>query len=477
MAVSRAWADYSPTYRAKEMDILANWIEAGQSGAVVGLAGAGKSNLLGFFGYRPEVLQARLQSKPVIVIPVDLNNLPAHNLATFYRVILRSFYEVRDRFDLMLQETITTLYRDNRAERDPFLPQSALRELLMLCQAQNRRVVLVLDRFDHFCQAATPAMLNTLRGLRDSFKNTLCYIVGLRYEMAYLADQASLGELYEILDTHLCWVGAMAEADARRLIVEETDSASICPTEEEMAHLLTLTGGYPSLLKAACHWWLAISDKPTLAEEWADLLLAERSIQYRLEEIWQGLTQEEQLLLSEMQNLSRQTGDGEKMKGRRKTVAPAFDKLEPRHRHTLTRLAAKGLCRPAELGWNIVGDLLAIYTSNVSGRSRGQIWLDQQTGELYQGQTRLADLEPLERALLHFLIKQPRLRHTQTTLIEHTWSEDDIYKKGISPESLYQLVSKLRKKIEPDPTKPYYLVVWRGKPEGGYQFFPEGRPG
>jgi hypothetical protein len=35
----------------------------------------------------------------------------------------------------------------------------------------------------------------------------------------------------------------------------------------------------------------------------------------------------------------------------------------------------------------------------------------------------------------------------------------------------------LRRKIEPDPANPRYLTTWRDWPEGGYQFFPEGKSG
>ena len=131
MAVNRSWKAYRLTYRAEQMKTLAGWILAGVSGSVVGLAGAGKSNLLGFLCHRPDALQSYLapQAGPVALIPVDLNNLPSNTLPTFYRVILRSFYEVRDRFDQSLQQAIADLYWENRTARDPFLPQSALREL------------------------------------------------------------------------------------------------------------------------------------------------------------------------------------------------------------------------------------------------------------------------------------------------------------------------------------------------------------
>lgn len=477
MAASRAWTVYSPAYRKKEMATLAVWIRAGQSGAVVGLAGAGKSNLLGFLSHRPEALPLDPQTKPVAMIPVDLNNLPAHNLATFYRVILRSFYEVRHRFDPTLQQTITTLYQENRAERDPFLPQSALRELLLLFQAQNTCVVLVLDRFDHFCEVATPPMLNTLRGLRDSFKETLCYIVGLRQEVAYLSDPASLGELYEILDTHVCWVGPMEEADARKVIIEETEAAPNPPAEEEIAHLLALTGGYPALLKATCHWWLATTRRPAL-KEWRTALLAQPTIQYRLEEIWTGLTQEEQLALSKAQKLQARAEslarDPKQSEKKQKAHVQEPEELRKQHHTALARLVAKGLCREEGESWRINGDLLMAYKAG-AGRGRGTINLDETSGELYQGQTLLEGFEPLERAVLQFLIKHPRVKHTKSVLIDHAWPEEFV-REGIMDENLYQVIKKLRQKIEPNPPSFCYIITWRGTPEGGYQFFPEGRP-
>jgi DNA-binding response OmpR family regulator len=36
-------------------------------------------------------------------------------------------------------------------------------------------------------------------------------------------------------------------------------------------------------------------------------------------------------------------------------------------------------------------------------------------------------------------------------------------------------IASIRKRIEPNPAKPRYLITWHGRP-GGYQFFPEGKP-
>lgn len=86
----RPWQEHPVTYRAPQMSLLAKWIDARLSGSVVGWRGSGRSNLLGFLCHRPEVLRTYLTypERVVILVPVDLNNLPARTLSAFYRVVL-----------------------------------------------------------------------------------------------------------------------------------------------------------------------------------------------------------------------------------------------------------------------------------------------------------------------------------------------------------------------------------------------------
>ena len=453
------------------MSILAGWIEAGISGSVVGSAGIGKSNLLGFLCHRPDALLQYLPSGATapVLIPVDLNNLPADDTATLYRVILRSFYESRGQFETSLKDIIATLYLENRAARDPFLPHSALRELFLELQEEQVRAVLVLDRFDRFCQDVAPEMTDTLRGLRDSFKDTLCYIVGMRQEVSYLDNPAALGELYELLDTYVCWVQPMDEAAARQLIVDETSAGREAPADVDILRFLDLTGGHPALLKATCHWWRNMTEWTD--RDWIDLLMETSSIQHRLEKIWRSFTLVEQQVL----------GDIHKWHLKAESEAPAQKKawpgIKPDHQQQKAAdlLAQKGVTMPVDGGWRIGASLLDTYVAQTSSLSPGALWLDDPADTLNQGNKVLEGLTPLENGLLCFLIRHPRARHTHTALIEAVWPED-VSKEGVSTEALYQVVRGLRRKIEPEPSLPHYIVNWRGSPEGGYQCFPEGRP-
>jgi len=461
MDINKEWFLFPASYREAEAKIVARWIAAGESGSVFGLTGVGRTTFLEFLAYRLDVLQQYMAShaRQVILIPVDLNNLPDEHLATFYRTLLRSFYEQPDRFKPATQQTIQELYRKVEAAADPFLSQSALRELLTLFHDQEIRIVLVMNRFDSFCELATPQMIATLRGLRDSFRGTLCYIMGMTREIVYLSEAESIKPLQGILDTHICWVGPLAEPDARHMIQRQTQSLPEPIPEAAMGRLLQLSGGYPSLLRVLCDWWMNESQNVPVSA-WATALLAKRNCQHRLRNIWQRLTDEEQFVLAELVL-------GQEKRGKQR--------LEGAQVAVLERLAAKGVCQGVEGEWWLVGDLVRDYVRQVAGQSRGRVQLDAQTGEIYQGRTRLDGLQPLHHALLTFFLQRPHERHSHTDLIEAVWP-DEMNKEGVSTDALYQAIRGIRKAIEPNTSKPRYLINWRGAFAGGYQFYPEGRP-
>jgi DNA-binding response OmpR family regulator len=111
----------------------------------------------------------------------------------------------------------------------------------------------------------------------------------------------------------------------------------------------------------------------------------------------------------------------------------------------------------------------------MAGRSRGRVWIDAKTGQVFQGSKPVDDLQPLERTVLEHFLEQPYSRHTYTEIINAAWPAG-VAREGVSNDALYQIIRKLRLKLEPDPGSPRYVINWRGTPEGGYQFYPEGRP-
>jgi hypothetical protein len=449
------WQRFPAHYRAQEIQTLVEWIVAGESGAAVGISGTGRATLLNYLCQRPDVLRDYLPKpyRTVYLVPLDLNNLPESDLATLYRVILRAFQEHNGRFEPDMQTLIETIYRRCETAQDPFIPQSGLRELMLAFQAEAVQVVLVINRFDRFCETATHQMTNTLRGLRDSFKSTLTYIMGMRQEVIYLSALESSLPLRGLLDTHVCWIRPLNEKDGRFMIQNQIRQAI---TDEEIAHLLALTGGYPSLLRAVCLWYQTAVNRPP-REDWASFLIDQPNIEHRLSEIWQGLNLEEQALLEE---LTKATS--------RRTQLDLVRQQE----NVLHKLAQKGVCATTEGVWYIVGDCVAAYASRSAASKQGRLRYDEDQGAVYQGRRLVDDLSPQETAVLRFLLRHPHQRHSHNDLLDGAWPDGTF----VSQDALYQAIRGIRKKVEPNSSLPNYVITWRSQTDGGYQLFPEGRP-
>lgn len=464
----RTWETYPAQYRNREIRILADWIRAGESGSLIGLAGAGKSNLLGYLTHQPEAIAQHVADTvpKLALVHIDLNNLTGHDLATFYRVMLRSLSEAEQQLtplseNLPLQVEI--LYRKVEDKTDPFLSQSALRELLFLFKAEEIRLVFVLDPFDQFCQATSTQVLDTIRGLRDGFKATLSYIVGLRRELAYLRAPEELGELYELLDLHTCWLGAMEANDARWVINQVETAAGCTFTLSQVKQLISVTGGYPALLRAASLW--LVNSKPNPPhQKWAGSLLSEPAIQNRLRELWQGLTSEEQSIVALLQTTQAIRSTKERQEGLRQ--------ISHSYQSVLTQLQLKKICiQDDNQRWRIFSPLFTHFIGNLEGINTGKIWRSNQQ-HFYRGDIELGNLTSKDRLLLNYFLDKPRLLHSIDELAEAGWPRDEA--GGVSTEAVQQAIRHLRTRIEPNPGNPAYLIVQHG---AGYRFFPEGRPG
>ncbi len=458
----RNWRIYPTTYRAREVKQLAGWIRAGESGSLIGLAGAGKSNLLGFLCHQPEVMADYLGVAPteLAMIHVDLNNLPANDLATFFRVILRSMYEADEAIAEPLRQPVEMLYRKVEDKTDPFLCQSAVREVVLRFQQAQTRLVLIFDPFDQFCRQAETQVLDNLRGLRDSFKATLSYIIGLRRQVNYLRDPLELGELYEIIDSHQCWLGSMEWSDARWVISQVETAVGQSFDEATINQLICLTGGYPALLKPASFWRANLSNVPPTAT-WLEALSQSTSIGNRLDDLRIGLTGEEEAALSMLQACQAESARG----------GDIWFQFEQRYCHALNQLAEKKLCHQTEQGWQMFSPLFAHYIAKMDGVSAGRIWYESATSSFWLGERQLSKLSAKDGELLRHFLDHPHNVHSIDDLIEAAWTEDDT--RGVSKEAVQQAIRHLRKQIEPNPAKPSYLIT---EPRVGYRFFPEGAP-
>lgn len=473
MSRSRRWADYSADYRADQVHQLAAWLGSGTSACIVGLGGAGKSNLLGYLAHRPDVLERHLPAglNPILVW-VDLNYLPTANLQDLYRLILRSLVDADAWLTPEARNQAVQSFANFRSCTDAFLVQTAILDLLREVLQPGTRMAIVMDRFDKFLdQQETTGITDALRALRDTFKGHLCYFLGMRQPVAYLPERELLGELTELIDAHTLWVGGMAPEDALGMIDVELGHVSEPPDATTRALLLSITGGYPSLVKAACGWWRDTGRKHS-PDNWFTQLACEPAIVHRLEEIWDGLTIAEQAALGAIGRIIQLDAQGDESKKR--LLAERRVQLDETQSEVLASLIEKRILGRDDSGY-VVARLLLPEARRQIDIGDGVLRLDESTQRATRGGRMLTNLTNLEERTLIYLLHHARERLTMDQIVQDVWP-DDSGAESMGDEPLYQVIRGIRKKIEPEPSRPSYLVTWRGRPKGGYQLFPEGRP-
>ena len=208
------WAEFPETYRSEQIATISKWISVGDSGVIVGGSGTGKSNLVGFFTTRPDVICKHLPGEPeqYAFLHMDVNSLPAVTTPNFYRGMLFALQMAAAQIDPALvqelRQSMAGLFSAEDIVGLHFVIQQA-HELII--NQGGKQIVWVIDRFDEACVRLEASTLNSLRNLRDHnrVKGALSYLLFTRHPLARLRDPRDYDEFHEIVVSNICWVGPM----------------------------------------------------------------------------------------------------------------------------------------------------------------------------------------------------------------------------------------------------------------------------
>jgi DNA-binding winged helix-turn-helix (wHTH) protein len=254
-----SWDQYPEHYRCAEVQTVLKAVQAGDSAAVIGLSGAGKSNLLGFLAHR-------VSAPGVKMLLVDCNRLAVPDSAHLYAAL-----------------------RKKLGETDPAVDEGAALEKCLenYFDTSDQTLALLLDRFDLFLTPRQDGLYNNLRALRDAFKYQLAYVTSARQPLPLDT------ELSELFSGCTLWLGPLSEEDARWSVARYSRRTGFEFGPQQIAMILALTGGYPALLRAACEALAA----GALTEE---ALVSHPAVQQRLEEFWSDHPSDDALSNSHM---------------------------------------------------------------------------------------------------------------------------------------------------------------------------------
>jgi Transcriptional regulatory protein, C terminal len=247
------WDAFPDNYRSAEVLAIQTAVMAGECVSVVGLSGAGKSNLLGYLADRQPGGQ-----HPRYVL-VDGNRLGDPSAAGFLS-LMRQAVEPGSVWDPQL-DVLTGL-------EVALAPQLAGGVCFLL------DLSLLLDREGHLLDGQGQGLWGNLRALRDRHKFALRYVVATRHRLP--RDN----ELAELFFGHTLWLGPLTESDARWNVARYAERIGQQWSPEQVEAMLAACGRHPSLLRGVCEA-CAAGSPPTV-----EALVRHEAVAARLDEFW-----------------------------------------------------------------------------------------------------------------------------------------------------------------------------------------------
>ncbi len=241
-----AWDAYPSDYRAAEVRQIQNATRAGECVMVVGLSGAGKSNLMGFLYHRagPDGPSYRL---------IDGNRAQPRTAGSLF---------------VLIQQALGAPSPEGATL--PALEQAVTHQL----NQASGGLCLLLDRYDALSPEERGLASGPLRALRDAFKYQLTYVVAVRRPLAP-AD-----ELAELFYANTLWLGPLAPSDARWSASQYATRRGLEWNAAVLDELVRLSWGYPSLLRACAEAHAAGAPLELVA------LREHPAVQRRVQEFW-----------------------------------------------------------------------------------------------------------------------------------------------------------------------------------------------
>jgi energy-coupling factor transporter ATP-binding protein EcfA2 len=257
------WDSFPADYRSAEVRAIRSAARAGECVAVVGLSGAGKSNLLGFLAGRPAA-----GGGPHLVL-VDGNRLAEPTAAGFL-----------DLMRLTLAPDAGLPHQsDALSGLEVALAPAAAGGVCFLLDLS-----LLLDRQGRLLEGRGQGLWGNLRALRDRHKFALSYVVATRHPLP--RDN----ELAELFFGHTLWLGPLNEADARWNVARYAERTGQAWNATQVAAMLAVSGRYPALLRGVCEA-CAAGLAPT-----PEVLAPHEAVAARVAEFWADQPEPDELV-------------------------------------------------------------------------------------------------------------------------------------------------------------------------------------
>ncbi len=415
---------------------------------ITGFSNLGKSALMRLLA-QPDVWVRELGEAGAQFLPVyiDCNRMLEMTDQGFYELVLRCLQESSP--ILAEDPELVAAYDTLIAPASEFqVPLSFSRGLTAALSAGQGKLMLLFDEFDEPFQQIDSRVFLNLRAKKDRHGDELAYVTATVRSLADLCEGDHAGEFVELF-VHQPWrLAPLTAADVEKYVLGYADRNSIPLQRADAEFVYQWTGGHPGMLDGVCH--LLTDSLRTESEEGVDRWAFHRMLAPKLhreavlidecEKIWHELTPPEQEAL-----LALFAGDS----------ADAILLGRLRQRHLL--LDVNGEPR-------LFSRLLTAYLQQRQTKPKAQVqrlWVDRDSGEVLINGKPAETLTRLEYQLMLLLFDNTDKIVDKYQIVTGVWGDD--YIDAVDDARIEKLVSRLRQKIEPDPTSPQFVTTVRGR--------------
>jgi len=441
-----------PIFREKEADQLLQALTTSNCASVIGLSNMGKSMLMR--SMRGEEIAARYREetrREGVFTYLDCNGMLDLSGQGFYELVLRGMQESIRHIDPEVEAALRKHYQQVIEPDSPFVvPLSFNNAITAFIEDGGRDLILMLDEFDEAFDALDGRVFLNLRALRDRYPHRLMYVTATVRRLNFKRGDEQTAEFVELSAAHTFTVRPLnrAETDAVAAVFEQEEigvEGDLSPAELDF--LWQQTGGHPGLSMAVISRLVdlrAAAESPaSQAAAWQDVLVRDVTIRTECTHLWSQLSTDERETL----------------------LAVAVGTLDNRFSRALQSLEEWGLTITQADGTIIpFCDLFADFVRRQATIQRELpegIWLDEDAGEVWVSGVPVEALTELEFKLIKLLYQRMNKITDKYQIVETVWGVD--YIEQVDDARIEKLVSRLRSKIEPDPSNPRYLLTMRGR--------------
>ena len=438
----KPYPEHPATYRREIVDPLFKRLRAGESCAIVGAASVAKSNLVRFL-LRRDVQQHYLgpDASRLWMVLVDTHRLAAPSEWAFYELLLHSLVLAGQRSvdDARRLQLLSDLHDKVAVSEQRLLAQRSVeRAVSLLCDEMGLFLVFLIDEADQFYRTADQGLFANLRALRDDHKYRLCYVLLTREPLDRLHPSHEREPFYELFSHTTLGLGPYRPEDALRVVDQLEARKGLDLTDDQRRLLVTVSGGHPGLLVAAVG---ALESAETReAPHSAEGFLAAPGVRDECQALWDSLRAGEQRALV--------------------CLAAGFSEESGRDQELL---ALKGLVvQDTEHHWRLFSPLFALFVGQTEEKAMSDFRVDDNTASVWVAGKQITGLSPLEFRLVRLLYGRRGQVLTRDDILAALHPEETTDAVPRYDSSVDSLVRQLRKKVEPVPSQPRYILTVRG---------------